>query len=175
MPEQREYATVPRERRIPPERRETVRARTEYRWPARMGEAVLSPRPGEHAHTQPSETTGGYQTTLNSPEKEAALASPTSFQFPPEPVYLEQEYHISPQVSQDMLSHKYKFGPDASLPDLAELPPNEVVPEQVHELPGLIPPMVYPQELDGSADTLVSPRYTISPTPTLTSRFSSRR
>lgn len=168
VPQRRDLSTMPPRRNLaamPPGRRETVRATTEFKWPPRMGDADLSPRLAQfqHAQTRPMPDT--------TPEKEAALGSPTSFHFGPEPVYLEQNYHISPQVSQVTLSHKYKYGQDASLPDLAELPPNELVPQQVHELAGPTPPVLaLPQELEGSPDT---PRSARSPTPT--SRFSSRR
>lgn len=169
MPSRREQAAVPpQQRRIPRERRETVRATTEFKWPPRMGDVMLSPRLAnyhQYAQTRPMAD--------DTSEKEAALVSPTSFHFAPEPVYLEQEYHISPQVSQDMLSHKFKYGPGASLPDLAELPPNELVLEQVHELAGPTPPLIFPQELEGSPDVPQLPRLPRSTTPT--SRFSSRR
>ncbi|CAN8102222.1 unnamed protein product [Discula destructiva] len=208
MAPRRELAAVPRDRRIPPERRETIKATTEFKWPPRMSEVTLSPSPSpspsprptvvnhhhhhqhhqqqhhhHHHHHQYEHTTPMADTTTRDGAviTEAALASPTSFNFAPEPVlFLEHEYHISPQVSQDMLSHKYKYGPPApapaseSLPELAELPPNELVPREVHELAGPTPPVVFPQELEGSPrESPLSPRLARSPTPT--SRFSPRR
>lgn len=170
MPQRRDLSTMPPRRDLaamPPGRRETVRATTEFKWPPRIGDAALPPK---LAQFQPPHTTSSMS-DMTTPEKEAALGSPTSFHFAPEPVYRERdEYHISPQVSSVMLSHEYKRGQDAALPDLAELPPNELVPQQVHELAGPTPPITYSHELDGSPDTLRSTR---SPTPT--SRFSTRR
>lgn len=175
MPPRRDHAAVPRDRRIPPERRETVRATTEFRWPARMGDVALSPKLESYHHSQTRPATAVTENA--EPEKETTQVSPTSFHFAPEPVYLGSgEYHISPQGSQTMLAHKFKYGPDASLPDLAELPPNEVVPQQIHELEGPAPPLILPQEMEGS---LVMPppsrRLQTAPPPTLTSKFSSRR
>lgn len=169
MPQRRDLSTMPPRRDLaamPPGRRETVRATTEFKWPPRIGDAALPPRLAQFEQTQ--HTT--HLPDMTTPEKEAALASPTSFHFAPEPVYREQEYHISPQVSQVMLSQEYKRGQEAPLPELAELPPNELVPQQVHELAGPEPPLTFHHELEGSPDTPRSPR---SPTPT--SRFSSRR
>ncbi|KAJ4416762.1 hypothetical protein N0V82_006573 [Gnomoniopsis sp. IMI 355080] len=171
MPQRRDLSTLPPRRDLaamPPGRRETVRATTEFKWPPRIGDAALPPKLAQfqHTHTPPPAPISD-----ESAEKEAALGSPTSFHFPPEPVYREQEYHISPQVSSVMLSQEYKRGQEAAaLPDLAELPPNELVPQQVHELAGPTPTLTFHHELEGSPDTLRSTR---SPTPT--SRFSSRR
>lgn len=181
MPPRQDHAAVTRDRRIPSERRETVRATTEFKWPPRISEVTLSsPRLENYQHVRTRPTTGASvvpEISEPQPEKESAWGSPTSFHFAPEAVYLGgDEYHISPRVSQDMHSHKFKYGPDASLPDLAELPPNEVVPPQIHELPGPTPPLILPQEMEGSlALPRPPPRLQMSPSPTPTSRFSSRR
>lgn len=170
MPQRRDLSTMAPRRDLaamPPGRRETVRATTEFRWPPRMGDAALSPRLAQFQHA-PQQTSPMMPDTA--PEKEGTLASPTTYQFAPEPVYLEQDYHISPQVSQVTLAQKFMYGQDAPMPELAELPPNELVPQQVHELAGPTPPLNFAHELEGSPDTPRSPR---SPTPT--SRFSSRR
>lgn len=177
MPPRRENATVPRDRRIPPERRETVRATTEFKWPARMGDVTLSPRLGSYQQHAAQSRPAAVVADNAEPEKGSTQVSPMSFHYAPEAVYLGgEEYHISPQVSQDMLSYKFKYSPDASLPDLAELPPNELVLPQIHELAGPTPPHILPQEMEGSLALSPPPRrLQRSPTPMLTSKFSSRR
>lgn len=132
-----------------PHRSETIRATTEFQWPARVGET--STRLAQLRHSQ------------ENPEKEVYLSSTTSFPKPSTPmsVYQKSEYHISPQP---FPSELYKLheqrqsdlklkNPDPSMyqPELAELPPNQM-PEPFHgqpqELPAPTPPPFVAHELE---------------------------
>lgn len=164
---------TPRLVEIAPERRQTIRATTEFKWPARIADIADAATPSM-THLEPQRA----QTSQPMPEKEVFVTTPTSFHSPrtPSPFLIQscrhrqndpQDYHISPLPTEchqcqrekdreqykQLLQHQDKIPkyPTGSQEEPAELPPNNLSDLQPmpQELPAAMPPIVFAQELEG--------------------------
>lgn len=132
---------------------ENIRATTEFKWPARIGEASAR-------LTQPQEAQEG-------PEKEVYVSSTTSFPKPgtPASVLRRPDYHISPKSfsseiyrNHEQQQQQHDLKPKNSSvgifqPELAELPPHkvsELYHQQPQELPVSTPTPIVAHELEGN-------------------------
>ncbi|KAF3767069.1 hypothetical protein M406DRAFT_355458 [Cryphonectria parasitica EP155] len=186
LPEPQRIIETPRLVEVVPERRQTIRATTEFKWPARISDVAPT-----------SSVTQLHQQIQPVPEKEVLVSTPTSFLSPrtPSPLHMmhhnhhQPDYHISPQVyscqqcrqdgqieqfeqqlqqqkqqkarqrqyQQPVPQKKQKY-PTGSQQEPAELPPNDLselypLPQ---ELPAGTPPLIFPQELEGTLGTPIS-------------------
>ncbi|PSS05315.1 hypothetical protein BD289DRAFT_419996 [Coniella lustricola] len=164
---------TPRLVEIAPERRQTIRATTEFKWPARIADVADVARPSvRHLSPPPAKASQPM------PEKEVFVTTPRSFHSPrsPSPFLVQrchhqrqpepQDYHISPlptecqqcEQEKDQEHHKRlpqqqdkkPTYPTGSREEPAELPPNDLshLRPLPQELPAAMPPIVFAQELE---------------------------
>lgn len=179
LPEPRriERFEKPRQLEVVPERRQTIRATTEFKWPPRIGDGPASSvttLATLHPQMQPV------------PEKEVFVSTPTSFRSPASPsptLPLHREYqngehdhsgyHTSPetfncrQCQQERHEYHQRLHQKKKLEyargseqEPAELPPNDLsdLSSLPQELPAATPPLVFRHELEGTfTPTMPSP------------------